>query len=112
MKASPTRPTRISLRKKPPTTPTGSPPSYSAGSRSEDLRPALGSPNQRDLMCQRCPTFTRRFVTLGLSAAALTACSDNPVSGRSQFAFVPDDMLAQFADQSWRVLASQVPLAG
>ena len=50
----------------------------------------------------RCPCLTRRFVTLGLSAAALAACSENAASGRSQLAFVPDDMLAQFADQSWR----------
>lgn len=50
------------------------------------------------------------LAALGL-CLALAACSENPVSGRSQFAVVPDEMLAQFADQSWRDLARQVPLA-
>lgn len=59
-------------------------------------------------MCLGC--VGRRNVLLGLLAAGAAGCSENAASGRRQLAFVPDDQLAQLADQSWAQLVSQAPV--
>lgn len=61
-------------------------------------------------MCLRCHALSRRAV-LGTLAAALAACSDNAETGRRQLAFVPDDQLAQLADQAWAELRNRVPVS-
>lgn len=50
-------------------------------------------------------------VALFAAALLLAACSDNPQTGRSQFAVVPDDALLQMADQSWSDIKNQTPVS-
>lgn len=60
-------------------------------------------------MCLACPNPMRRAVLGGLLALPVAGCSDNPNTGRRQFAFVPDEQLAMMADQSWAELAATTP---
>ena len=52
------------------------------------------------------PVSRRNLLAVLASGAVLVACSEN-VTGRSQFAVVPDDALVQMADQAWSDLKSQ-----
>ena len=58
----------------------------------------------------RCHT-DRRALLGGLFALPLAACSDNPLTGRRQMAFVPDEQLAAMADQAWAELTAKVPVS-
>jgi len=62
-------------------------------------------------MCVNCFGPSRRGVMAGMMAAAVAACSENPASGRNQFAFVPDEALVQMADQAWAQLLAEAPVA-
>ena len=53
----------------------------------------------------------RRLLALVAAAGMLAACSDNPQTGRSQFAVVPDESLLEMADQSWSDLKAQTPVS-
>jgi predicted Zn-dependent protease len=60
-------------------------------------------------MCQNCyGGLGRRTLIAGLAGGVVSACSENPASGRRQLAFVPDDQLAKLADQSWVQLLQQI----
>jgi predicted Zn-dependent protease len=52
------------------------------------------------------PVARRNLLAVLASGAVLVACSEN-VTGRSQFAVVPDEALVQMADQAWSDLKSQ-----
>ncbi len=59
-----------------------------------------------------CGALSRRsLMALLAGGAALAACSENEATGRSQFAVVPDEQLAQMADQAWAELKAQTPAA-
>lgn len=60
-------------------------------------------------MCATCLRMGRRAFVGGAAAAALAACSENPLTGRRQLAFVSDAQLAELADQSWGELVRTVP---
>lgn len=60
-------------------------------------------------MCITC--FSRRALLTALVAAPLAACSDNPLTGRRQLAFVSDEQLAQLAGQAWTELRANTPVA-
>ncbi|HYG26067.1 MAG TPA: M48 family metallopeptidase [Caulobacteraceae bacterium] len=62
-------------------------------------------------MCLLCPGLPRRALLIGLTLAPLAACSDNPLTGRRQLAFVPDAQLAQLADQAWAELRASTPVS-
>ncbi len=62
-------------------------------------------------MCLCCPRSDRRAFIASLGAFALSACSDNPLTGRRQLAFVPDEQLAQMADQAWGELVAKTPIS-
>ncbi len=57
------------------------------------------------------PLDRRRLLHLLAGGLAVTACSENPATGRSQFAFVPDDVLAQMAQTAWADIQRQIPRA-
>lgn len=61
-------------------------------------------------MCLSCPALSRRLLLGGLLALPLAGCSDNAETGRRQMAFVPDDQLAQMADQAWADLVAKTPV--
>jgi predicted Zn-dependent protease len=52
------------------------------------------------------PVSRRNLLAVLASGAVLVACSEN-LTGRSQFAVVPDEALVQMADQAWSDLKSQ-----
>jgi predicted Zn-dependent protease len=54
----------------------------------------------------------RRILALFSGALAFpAACSENPVTGRAQLAFVSDDMLAQMAKSAWAEILRQTPVS-
>ncbi len=53
------------------------------------------------------PVSRRNLLTVLASGALLVACSENLATGRSQFAVVPDEALAQIADQAWSDVKGQ-----
>lgn len=59
-------------------------------------------------MCGACD-LSRRTLLTALAASAAAACSQNPETGRSQLAFVPDSQLSALADQAWAQVAAQIP---
>jgi predicted Zn-dependent protease len=58
----------------------------------------------------RWAILARLTAALGL-ALALAGCSENPASGRRQFAVVPDRQLSQMADMAWADMVRQVPVS-
>lgn len=66
------------------------------------------------MICACCAPGARRLdrrSLLGVMAAGamLVACSENPETGRRQFAVVSDDQLTGMADQAWADLLAQTP---
>lgn len=57
------------------------------------------------------PVSRRSLLAVLASGAVLVACSENPETGRSQFAVVSDEQLAGMADQAWSDLAAQTPVS-
>lgn len=52
----------------------------------------------------------RRSLLAALASGAfVVACDNNPELGRSQFAIVPDEQVAEMADQAWADLLAQAP---
>lgn len=59
-----------------------------------------------------CACASRRRVLTGLACGVLVVgCSENPATGRSQFAPVPDDQLLAMADQAWAEMAAMAPVS-
>lgn len=58
------------------------------------------------------PPWSRRSLLAALASGGLiVACSENPETGRAQFAVVSDEQLSGMADQAWADLAAQAPVA-
>ena len=57
------------------------------------------------------PLSRRNLLGLAAAGAMLVGCSQNPQTGRSQFAVAPDEVLVQMADQAWADLRAQAPVA-
>lgn len=64
--------------------------------------------------CEAGVSLVNRRSLLGLlaSGAMLVSCTENPQTGRSQFAVVSDDQLSGMADQAWSDLTAQTPASG
>lgn len=61
-------------------------------------------------MCLSCPDPFRRAMLAGILASSLAACSDNPLTGRRQLAFVSDAQLARLSEQTWAELRAELPV--
>lgn len=66
------------------------------------------------MTCACCEPSVRRLDRRSLLAsltagAVLVGCSENPETGRRQFAVVSDDQLGSMADQAWADLIAQTP---